>query len=119
VEYADNDYRSYAISIMLITFAVLLQKAGYDTAHIGEWHIGDDDSPRPAFDHWRSFKAQGVYDDPWLNIDGERVRKDGYITDLLTDDAVQFIEKPRDKPFVLCLAHKAVHDPFEAATPDL
>ena len=119
VENVDNPERSNAISFKLITFPLLLQKAGYETAHVGKWHMGDDDSPRPGFDHWLSFKAQGVYDDPWLNIDGNRVRKDGYVTDLLTDDAVQFIEKPHDKPFVLCLAHKAVHDPFEPATKDL
>ena len=53
-----------------------LQAAGYATAFFGKWHMGEgdaDDEPRPGFDRWVSFRGQGAYTDPLLNIDGEQV----------------------------------------------
>lgn len=98
------------------TFPQELQKAGYDTAFIGKWHMGgESDEPRPGFDRWVSFRGQGLYVDPTLNIDGERVQRKGYTTDLLTDYAVEFIESPHENPFMLYLSHKAVHAMFEPA----
>lgn len=98
------------------TFPALLQSAGYRTALIGKWHMGGtSDAPRPGFDRWVSFAGQGVYLDPTLNIDGEEVRRKGYISDLLTDEAVDFIETAADEPFLLYLAHKSVHHPFKPA----
>ncbi|MDT0631009.1 sulfatase [Rubrivirga sp. S365] len=91
-----------------------LQAAGYQTALIGKWHMGeDDDQPRPGFDRWVSFRGQGVYVDPVLNVDGERVEREGYTTDLLTDYALDFLkEQSGDRPFFLELSHKAVHAEF-------
>ena len=99
-------------------FPQFLQRAGYQTAYVGKWHMGhDDDSPRPGFDYWASFKGQGTYFDPLINIDGERKRFEGYNADVLTGLAVDWIGKQRDKskPFYLCLSFKAVHYPFEPA----
>jgi N-acetylglucosamine-6-sulfatase len=100
-------------------FPQYLQKAGYTTGFIGKWHMGHvNDNPRPGFDHWVSFKGQGQYYPPnenyTINVDGERVKQDGYITTLLTQYAVDFLEqqKDREKPFCLYLSHKAVHGPF-------
>ncbi|MBL8213254.1 MAG: sulfatase [Bryobacterales bacterium] len=103
------------LSHKLITWPRLLQDSGYETAYVGKWHMGNEDMPRPGFDRWVSFRGQGVFNDPPLNIDGERVQKKGYITDLLSDYAVEFIEKPHTKPFAVYLAHKAVHGPFTPA----
>ncbi len=102
-------------SMQLVTFPRLMHEAAYETAYIGKWHMGNNDSPRPGFDRWVSFKGQGVYDDPTLNIDGNRSTVKGYITDLLTDYAVEFVRQKREKPFVVYLAHKAVHGPFTPA----
>ncbi len=97
-------------------FPEYLQKAGYETAFIGKWHMGDaDDMPQPGFDKWISFKGQGEYYDPHLNIDGKRVQKEGYISDLLTEYAVEWLNQERDKPFFLYLSHKAVHAMFKPA----
>src|SRR5215510_984045 len=101
-----------ALSHQLITWPRLLHDAGYETGYAGKWHMGTDDTPRPGFDRWISFKGQGVYNDPPINSDGERIQKSGYITDILTDYTVEFLQKPRSKPFVMYLAHKAVHGPF-------
>ncbi len=115
----------------LIFFPQYLQAAGYETAFIGKWHMGgEDDSPQRGFDHWVSFKGQGTY---WadgrgvtrhvpqtqsggFNVDGRRVPQKGYITDELTDYALDWLEKRSgEKPFLLYLSHKAVHSDFVAA----
>jgi len=103
------------LSHQLVTFPKLLHDAGYETAYIGKWHMGDDDSPRPGFDRWVSFKGQGVYVDPQINVDGQAEKRTGYITDLLSDFAVEFVKKPHAGPFALYLSHKAVHAPFTPA----
>jgi arylsulfatase A-like enzyme len=97
-----------------------LQEAGYATAFMGKWHMGEStDDPKPGFDHWISFRGQGVYYNPTLNVDGERSRYEGYTTDLLTDFAIDWlsdqISDDEDQPFFLFLSHKAVHAEFEPA----
>ena len=103
------------ISHQLTTFPKLLHDAGYETAYVGKWHMGMDDSPRPGFDRWVSFKGQGRYENPPMNIDGKQVEQTGYITDLLSKYAAEFAGAARSKPFCLCVAHKAVHGPFTPA----
>jgi N-acetylglucosamine-6-sulfatase len=104
----DNIDRS-AASHQLVTFPLLLQQSGYETAFIGKWHMGNDDKPRPGFDRWVSFKGQGTYHNPDINEDGKSVKPAGYITDILNGYAVQFIKQRHDKPFLVYLAHKAIH----------
>lgn len=103
----------------LTFFPEYLQQAGYQTAFFGKWHMGGDtDEPRPGFDHWESFKGQGVYYNPTLNINGKQVAYSDstYITDLLTDHAVTWMtNRDQQKPFFLYLSHKAVHAEFAPA----
>lgn len=99
-------------------FAQDLQAAGIETAFIGKWHMGhDDDSPRPGYDHWASFRGQGTYTDPELNINGTRQQFEGTTTDVLTEQAADWLREGRDpdKRFCLSLSYKAVHYPFEPA----
>ncbi len=99
-----------------VFFPEYLRQAGYETAYVGKWHMGHDhDDPRPGFDHWVSFRGQGTYFDPTLNIDGERREVKGYTTDVLTDHALEWLRKERSKPFLLFLGFKAVHYPFQPA----
>lgn len=94
------------------TFGKYLQEAGYDTGYIGKWHLGEYDDPRPGWNFWCSFQGQGNYDKNLLNMNGTRIVKKGYVTDVLSDYAIQFLEQERDQPFLLYLSHKAVHGPF-------
>lgn len=101
-------------------FPTYLQKAGYKTAFLGKWHMGDgDDAPQPGFDYWLSFKGQGVYYNPTFNINGKQVKhpeEGAYTTDLLTDYALEWMGKQdKKKPFFLYLSHKAVHADFQPA----
>jgi N-acetylglucosamine-6-sulfatase len=107
---------NHAIDPALTFFPEHLQRAGYETAFIGKWHMGPEgDDPQPGFDHWVSFKGQGTYlpSPSGLNVDGRRVPQAGYITDELTDYALRWLERRKgDKPFMLFLSHKAVHSDF-------
>ena len=99
------------ISYTLITFPRQLREAGYETAFLGKWHMGLNDSRRIGFDTWFSFKGQGVYIDGTANDNGVERQLDGYMTDILNARAVEFIQQRHTKPFCLYLAHKAVHAP--------
>ena len=111
----DNVARD-AASHRLPNYHLALQRLGYETAHVGKWHMGNDGSPRPGYDRWVSFDGHGSLFDPELNVDGRRARTPGYVTDLLNAEAVAFVERTRAKPWSLFLAHKAVHpDAHQAA----
>ncbi|MGQ0734028.1 MAG: sulfatase family protein [Acidobacteriota bacterium] len=102
----DNTARpSHALPV----FPRSLQQAGYLTGFFGKWHMGNDDTPRPGFNHWVAMPGQGEAIDPLLNLDGTQQRVPGYVTDLLTDYVTRFIERAGDQPFLVYLAHKAIH----------
>ena len=107
----DNTDRS-AQSHKLVTYQKLLHDSGYETAHIGKWHMGNDSTPRPGYDYWVCLPGQGQYENPMLNINGTSQKVPGYITDILNGHAVKFVKQEHKKPFSLYLAHKAVHGPF-------
>jgi arylsulfatase A-like enzyme len=102
-----------ALSHRLETFLLLLQRSGYATAFLGKWHMGTDDSPRPGIDHWISFKGQGKFLDPEINVNGKPEKVKGYATDILNERALEFVKRKHDRPFVLYLSHKAVHPNVE------
>jgi N-acetylglucosamine-6-sulfatase len=106
------------------TFPKLLKKAGYRTAFLGKWHMGDaalsggvdfSDLPQGGFDHWIGCKGQGEYRNPELNFNGLRRRVNGYFTDILTEEALRFISKSGGEPYLLYVSHKAVHAGFDVA----
>lgn len=104
----DNINRSQH-SHTLRTFPQSLQKAGYETAYVGKWHMGNDDTARPGFDYWVSMKGQGTSFDPVLNVNGKRVPHQGHTTDALNQRVNEFIQQKREKPFCIYIAHKALH----------
>jgi arylsulfatase A-like enzyme len=95
------------------TFPKLLQKAGYQTAMIGKWHLVTDPT---GFDHWEILPGQGQYYNPPMIRDGQRVIHPGYVTDVITDLSLDWLKK-RDpnRPFLLMCHHKAPHREWEPA----
>jgi arylsulfatase A-like enzyme len=96
------------------TVAPRLRSAGYYTAIVGKWHLGSDPV---GFDRWEILPGQGVYHDPVLyTATGEKTYRGRYVTDVITDLAIDFIrERPKDRPFFLMVHHKAPHREW---TPD-
>jgi arylsulfatase A-like enzyme len=98
-----------AMSHRLANYHVELKRLGYETAHIGKWHMGNDASPRPGYDHWVSFRGQGTIANPTFWEGGSEKPLQGYVTDLLNERALEFVSRKRRHPFALFFAHKAVH----------
>ena len=101
------------------TFPKLLQQAGYQTAIVGKWHL---ESLPTGFDFWEVLPGQGDYYNPdFITQQNDTVRREGYITDIITDDAIDWMENKRDKakPFCLMINHKAIHRNWMADTTDL
>jgi arylsulfatase A-like enzyme len=110
----DNVARD-AMSHRLPNYHLELQRLGYETAHIGKWHMGNDGMPRPGYDYWVSYDGHGRLRDPRLNHDGEYVQHQGYITDIMNRLALEWLERPKRGPWSLFFAHKAVHPDAEQA----
>jgi arylsulfatase A-like enzyme len=100
-----------------ITVPKLLQKAGYQTALIGKWHLESDPT---GFDYWEILKGKGIYYNPPMIRDGKPVKHEGYITDIVADLSMDWLKK-RDpsKPFMLFCWNKAPHREWEPALRDL
>jgi arylsulfatase A-like enzyme len=94
------------------TFPKLLQQAGYRTAIAGKWHLPQDPE---GFDDWKILPGQGVYTDPEFIVNGQRTKQRGYVTDVTTDFALDFLRQNRGQPFCLLYQHKAPHRPFTPA----
>lgn len=100
------------------TFPKLLQKAGYQTAVVGKWHLTSNPT---GFDYWNILIGQGDYYNPYFIDNGKKVQKEGYATNIVTDLALEWLENKRDneKPFCLLLHHKAPHRTWMPDTCDL
>ncbi len=90
------------------TFPKLLRRAGYQTALVGKWHLKSEPT---GFDYWQVLPGQGNYYNPDFRTPQGETRETGYVTDLITDKALQWLREERDpdKPFLLMYQHKAPH----------
>lgn len=94
-----------------VTMPKLLQAAGYQTAIIGKWHLVSDPT---GFDHWEILPGQGVYYNPPMIRNGEKVKHDGYTTEIITDLSLEWLqERDKSRPFLLMCQHKAPHREWE------
>ena len=100
-----------AFPLANVTHASLLRAAGYTTGYVGKWHMGQQ-VERPGFDFAASFLGQGKYHDCPLVVNGETKPGTGWVDDVGTEYAIEFLTKNKDKPFLLCVGFKAPHGPF-------
>lgn len=101
-----------------VTIAELLQKQGYATGCFGKWHNGSNYPENPqgqGFDEFVGFKAGhwNNYFHTTLEFNGEMRQSQGYISDVLTNESLQFIEKNKDQPFFCYIPYNAPHGPFQ------
>ncbi|MEL7119119.1 MAG: arylsulfatase [Bacteroidota bacterium] len=115
-----------------ITLAEILNQNGFRTGLFGKWHLGDNYPYRPqdqGFDEVLTHIGGGLeqpgdffenfqrkdssYFDPYLIENGKKIQKEGYVTDILTDEAIAFMDKTEDAPFFCYLAYNAPHGPLE------
>ena len=97
-----------------LTFPKLLQKAGYQTAMIGKWHL---ETAPTGFDYWNILIGQGVYYNPPFIKNGVKTKTTGYVTDLITNDALDWLaHRNKSKPFLLMCQNKAPHRPWQPDT---
>jgi len=93
-----------------ITHATLLRDAGYQTAYFGKWHMGPQKGQRPGFLHSASFVGQGQYMDCPMEINGTLTPTKGWVDDVSTDMAIDWVKKNAQKPFSLVLGFKSPHN---------
>jgi len=92
----------------LTTFPKVLQKAGYQTAMIGKWHLGSDPT---GFDYWDILPGQGAYYNPVFIDTAGQHKMTGYVTEIITEKTLSWLKKAKDsgKPFMVMMHHKAPH----------
>jgi arylsulfatase A-like enzyme len=118
------------LSDNVVTMANVFQQNNYKTIALGKWHLGATETDQPnnrGFDEFYGFLAGGRSYFPikkpsknhMLQHNGKRVKFNGYLTDILGDYSVKFVEQNKDKPFFMYLAYNAVHTPMHAKKTDL
>ncbi|MEZ6071049.1 MAG: sulfatase [Pirellulales bacterium] len=95
-------------------FAKILRSGGYQTAMIGKWHLNTDPT---GFDYWEILLGQGPYYNPPMKTAEGIHQHTGYTTEIITDLALEWLERDRDKskPFLLMYQHKAPHRNWQPA----
>ena len=94
-----------------VTWASLLRAGGYKTGYVGKWHMGKQSGKRPGFDYSASFLGQGKYKNQAFEIDGVSEPTKGWVDDVATDFAIDFIRQNKSKPFAIQLSFKSPHGP--------
>ena len=127
--FQDRKNTKHALPLSTVTFGEVLQDAGYETGYIGKWHLGKAGG-EPLYQGFETSIMAGAsgappsyffpYEKP-LSGDGGKAfepyaggEEGEYLVDRMTDEALQFIENKQDSPFLLVLAHYAVHTPIQA-----
>ena len=125
-----NGTGGIGLSDNVTTIADVFKSNGYNTYALGKWHLGEETSDHPnqrGFDEFYGFLAgsrsyfplENPSKEKMLQHNGERIIFNGYMTDVLGNLSVKFVEQSKDKPFFMYLSYNAVHTPMHAKQEDL
>ena len=104
----------------LTCYTDVLAANAYTVGLSGKWHLGDSMTPQRGFSHWFAMPMGGSqYNDAEMIRDGVVDVQPGYLTDVITDDALRFIETNKDQPFYLSVHYNAPHTPFTGHPQDI
>jgi choline-sulfatase len=104
----------------LLCYTDILAEHGYICGLSGKWHLGDSTAPQHGFQHWFCHqKGSGPYNNAPMIRNGQAVNVPGYITDVITDDGLDFIERHKDQPFYLSVHYTAPHNPWTGHPRDI
>lgn len=92
-----------------VTHATLLRDAGYRTAYFGKWHMGNQKA-RPGFQHFASFIGQGAYQNCPFDINGTTTPTTGWVDDVITDFAINWLKENGTQPFSIVVGFKSPHN---------
>ena len=103
------------------SYTDVMAQGGYTCGFSGKWHCGDSQRPQMGFKHWFAHPQQGVsyYTDALMVLDGRLVQTKGYFSDVITDDAIDFITANAEHPFYLSLHYTAPHAPWNCHPRDI
>ena len=96
-----------------VTWSTELRKAGYTTGYFGKWHMGSQSGQRPGFDFSASFVGQGKYVDCPIEVNGKSTPSKGWVDDVTTDYAIDWIKQNNGKPFAAAIGFKSSHGPWD------
>jgi len=97
-----------------IMLSDLLARQGYQCGYVGKWHMGEDASPQHGLDFWYTLLGARAYRNPLMSWNGQKVEEQGYLADLITAKALQFLDQQTpEKPFFLTVSHFNPHVPYE------
>ncbi len=103
-----------------LAYTDLLARNGYTCGLSGKWHLGDCLRPQRGFTHWFAHqKGGGPYRDAPMIRDGRPITAPGYVTDVITDDAIAFLRAHRQSPFYLSVHYTAPHSPWTGHPPEI
>lgn len=98
----------------LTTYTELLARAGYMLGMCGKWHMGNDESPQAGFTYWVTVPGGGgTYRDPVFVVQGQSKKIQGFKTDIVTDYALEFLDRHHSRPFFLMVPYYAPHTPYD------
>ena len=103
-----------------VMLSEILAGEGYECAYAGKWHMGDDQNPQHGFRFWYTWLPEGSpgYQDPRMSWNSQTVSEKGYLTDLITAKAGQFLDQQTPaKPFFLTISYPNPHPPYEGHPP--
>jgi arylsulfatase A-like enzyme len=96
-----------------VTYSALMRDAGYQTAFFGKFHHDRQPGPRPGFELNYTFIGQGQYFDCPFEINGKMTPTKGWVDDVTTDYALDFLKQKHDKPFSIFIGFKTPHEPWQ------